>query len=160
MIIFIGFKHVGKTTLGRAAAELMELPFTDLDELVESQHGISPREMVQKHGEAHFRSAETAALMEALKGEGILAVGGGTPIHNPEAFKGHTCVHIIADPNEVFGWISEKGRPAYYPEGDMREIFDARWAAQIPQYEALADHQIYNDNDYPKLAQKLKDLLS
>lgn len=76
----------GKTTLGRAVAERARVRFVDLDHYVEAQAGMSVREIFERHGEAHFRTMERAALRELtaaaadLDGEQMLiACGGGTP---------------------------------------------------------------------------------
>jgi shikimate kinase len=80
-IWLIGFMGAGKTTLGREAARLLGLPFTDLDDRIVAAAGKPIREMFETEGEAAFRSLERQCLV-ALAGESVphvVACGGGTP---------------------------------------------------------------------------------
>jgi shikimate kinase len=89
MIVLIGPKHSGKTSIGRELAGLLAVPFYDLDALIENQTGQTVRSLYNS-GPEIFRHAEEAALREALSlsapdrskdnaggDTGILAVGGG-----------------------------------------------------------------------------------
>ncbi len=78
-VVLIGFMCSGKSTVGRALAPIMGLPFVDLDRLVEQRVGpLVP--FFKEKGEAGFRIAEREALLEVLQGPPVvLATGGGTP---------------------------------------------------------------------------------
>ena len=68
----------GKTTIGRKLAGNLELPFTDLDEVIENQAEMAIHEIFLQEGEAGFRKRERAALSEVLtQGYGVVALGGG-----------------------------------------------------------------------------------
>jgi 3-dehydroquinate synthase len=68
----------GKTTLGRALAERLRLPFVDLDAEIEREAGCAIRAIFEREGEAAFRARETAALKKAVAGpEAVVALGGG-----------------------------------------------------------------------------------
>lgn len=71
----------GKSTLGRAVAEITGVPFVDLDQAVERRVGMSVREIFDTQGEAAFRFLERQLLSEICR-EGaptIVACGGGLP---------------------------------------------------------------------------------
>lgn len=78
-LILVGLPGSGKSTVGKHLAELLSLPFTDLDEVIETEAGLEiPQFFVQK-GEAAFRDAESAALRRAAaQPSQIIATGGGT----------------------------------------------------------------------------------
>jgi len=78
-ILLIGFMCSGKSTVGRVLAPLLDLPFVDLDRVIEQRVGpLTP--FFQQHGEEAFRIAERAALVELLAGpRSVIALGGGTP---------------------------------------------------------------------------------
>jgi shikimate kinase len=66
----------GKTTLGKRLAKILDLPFVDTDKLVSADHG-SIKTLFAEKGEAYFRDLESAALVRALSGHGVVATGGG-----------------------------------------------------------------------------------
>ncbi|KAA3609007.1 MAG: helix-turn-helix domain-containing protein [Planctomycetota bacterium] len=78
-IALIGMRGAGKTTLGKALAESLEIPFGELDESIEELAGVSRAEIFEFHGETGYRRLESEALESWLAhhGEGILAVPGG-----------------------------------------------------------------------------------
>jgi len=85
MIILIGPKHSGKSSVGCELARLLGVPFFDLDALIEKRSGQSVRALYTA-GPELFRREEEAALKELLAGEGdaggesqggVLAAGGG-----------------------------------------------------------------------------------
>lgn len=85
----------GKTTVGRILARRWSSPFVDLDERVGPAAAIFAAE-----GEAGFRRRERAALAEAVRGEGVLALGGGTVVapENRALLAGWTVVVLTAGP--------------------------------------------------------------
>ena len=77
-LIFIGPMGAGKTTVGRHVAELLGLPFHDLDHEIEAHTGAAISLVFDLEGEGGFRKRESAALAEIAAGSGIvLATGGG-----------------------------------------------------------------------------------
>lgn len=68
----------GKSTLGRALAEKLRLPFTDLDTEIEREAGCAIRDIFKRDGEPAFRDRETALLKKTIAaGERLVALGGG-----------------------------------------------------------------------------------
>ena len=78
-IYLIGFMGAGKTTIGRELAARIDLPFFDLDELIESSEKMTIKEIFAQHGEPYFRKRERDLLRSTRNLEhGIIATGGGT----------------------------------------------------------------------------------
>jgi len=67
MIILIGPKHSGKTSVGRELAQLLDVSFFDLDALIEKRAGQSVRALYTA-GLELFRREEEAALKDLLAG--------------------------------------------------------------------------------------------
>jgi shikimate kinase/3-dehydroquinate synthase len=68
----------GKTTLARRLANLLDLPFIDLDASIEQAAGMNIPAIFGAEGERGFRARERAALEETLRaGQGVVALGGG-----------------------------------------------------------------------------------
>ena len=78
-IFLTGFMGAGKTTVGRRLAELLGVPFVDLDQEIELRAGSTVREIFEQHGEPSFRRLELEALQAVLMSdELVVATGGGT----------------------------------------------------------------------------------
>lgn len=68
----------GKSTLGKALAGALDLPFIDLDRQIEAEQGRSIRQIFASGGEPAFRALEQQAL-NAICGQDrtVIALGGG-----------------------------------------------------------------------------------
>lgn len=70
----------GKTTLGKALAKELNLPFVDLDWHIEERFHKSVQEVFAERGEESFRKLEQQMLHEVAEFENvIISTGGGTP---------------------------------------------------------------------------------
>lgn len=79
-VVLIGYMGAGKTTLGRALAQSMNVDFIDLDWWIENRFHKKIPDIFAQQGEAHFREVERKMLHEVAEFEDIvLSCGGGTP---------------------------------------------------------------------------------
>ena len=70
----------GKTTLGKAFARELGIPFIDLDWYIEERFHKSVSELFAEHGEEYFRTQERNMLHEVGEFEVVvISTGGGTP---------------------------------------------------------------------------------
>ena len=77
-VVITGFMGTGKSSVGRALAEKLRIPFVDTDDLVEVNEGRVVSQIFADDGEAYFRNLEKRAIGEALAVEGaVVATGGG-----------------------------------------------------------------------------------
>lgn len=81
MIVLMGLRGSGKSTVGRRIAERAGRLLIDLDSRTALLlGGPSVREVWDRCGEAAFRQAEVRVLAAALQTDGaVIALGGGTP---------------------------------------------------------------------------------
>ena len=72
----------GKSKLGKALANKLEVPFLDLDTLVETINQQSIPQLFENLGEEGFRLKEKEALQQsAMDNNAIVATGGGAPCY-------------------------------------------------------------------------------
>ena len=79
-IILIGYMGAGKTTVGKALAKELGVPFYDLDWYIESRMRKTVAQIFAEKGEEGFRKIEHSMLHEIAKFEDVIvSCGGGTP---------------------------------------------------------------------------------
>lgn len=79
-ILLIGYMGAGKTTIGKALSDEMNIPFYDLDWYIEARMHRNIKQLFEERGEEGFRKIEQAMLHEVAENENvIIACGGGTP---------------------------------------------------------------------------------
>ncbi len=73
----------GKTTIGKILSESLELPFYDLDSIIEQELKTTINEIFEQKGELFFRKKEREVLEVFLNNTNnyVLALGGGTPCY-------------------------------------------------------------------------------
>ncbi|MFT3910635.1 MAG: shikimate kinase [Ferruginibacter sp.] len=77
-IFLIGFMGSGKTHWGKVWADVHEIPFYDLDQIIEKSEGKSVLDIFEKNGEKYFRFKESIALRTMTAYDNcIIACGGG-----------------------------------------------------------------------------------
>lgn len=88
VIALLGLRGAGKSTVGKALAAKLQLPFFELDRLVEVEAGMSLTEIFTIHGEDYFRQLELTALRRFLDAhaKAVLATGGGL-VTSPDAYR-------------------------------------------------------------------------
>lgn len=78
LILLVGPRGSGKTTVGRALADRLGWAFADADEYVEAAAGETIADIFAAEGEAGFRDREAAALAELCgRTDAVVATGGG-----------------------------------------------------------------------------------
>ena len=82
-IVLLGYMASGKSSIGKKVAEMLCVPFVDLDVLISKKEKLSIQDIFKNKVEIYFRKKETEYLNDFLiqKDNFILAVGGGTPCY-------------------------------------------------------------------------------
>jgi shikimate kinase len=77
-LYLIGFMGVGKSALGRKAAQALRYRFIDTDQVIEQKTGQKIPEIFEASGEAAFREMERAFIERGHPDQGcVVACGGG-----------------------------------------------------------------------------------
>ena len=65
-IVMVGLMGAGKTSVGRALARALGIPFVDSDKEIEAAAGASVVDIFSMYGEQEFRRAETSVIERLL----------------------------------------------------------------------------------------------
>jgi shikimate kinase len=147
IIFLIGFRAVGKTTVGRQLADHLGWSFLDTDALICAKKGATVNEIVKAEGWDGFRRCEQEVLQGlGEQGRSVIATGGGAILHRHLWLllkdHGHV-VWLTADPEVLCQRIlADSGSAAQRPSlsgkavcDEVREIL----ALREPLYRESAD---------------------
>jgi len=85
-IILCGFMGCGKSTVGKALAQISGKVFVDMDSLIEKEQNMRIPEIFEKYGENYFRELEHKTCIDlSQKRDLVIASGGGTLISQRNA---------------------------------------------------------------------------
>jgi XRE family aerobic/anaerobic benzoate catabolism transcriptional regulator len=128
-IALIGLRGAGKSTLGAALAQRLEMPFVELDRLIEQQSGLTLSLVFDFHGQAGFRQLERQCLEDALQRHPCLVLAtGGSLVSEPATFERllSSCftVWVRASPEEHMQRVIAQGdmRPMAHNRDAMSDL--------------------------------------
>lgn len=132
-VFLTGFMGAGKSTVGKALAELLGLEYVDLDSVIESREQARIAEIFANQGEEAFRRLETQAL-QALDDTRPAVVGTGGGIMskptNRQWMSSHGVSVWLDVPFEVLmtrlGEPDLGRRPLFQSEAQVRDLFERR----------------------------------
>ncbi len=138
-----GVKHCGKSTIGRGLAKLLNIPFFDLDELIEKKVRMSVREFYNKEGPESFLQEEYKALIWLKENQaGYVCATGGGICENTKAFEQIDTLGISILIDEIFEVvflrISKGGIPPFLKSNDPKEEFLTIYNRRIELYRNAA----------------------
>lgn len=148
-IFLVGFKHSGKSALGKNAAKLLKIPFVDIDNLILKK--IKPtynsiREFYKNEGQAAFIALERDSLKEFLFTNKdqlhIIATGGGI-CDNEEALnimKEGRLIFLDVAPASLYKRIEANGFPPFIDKTRPKASFDELYKRRSGQYRQISDY--------------------
>lgn len=83
-ITLVGLMGSGKSSVGKRLAQVLDLPFRDADDEVETAAGRSIAEIFDQLGEPAFRDGERRVIARLLEGPPIVLATGGGAFMNAE----------------------------------------------------------------------------
>ena len=169
-IVLLGYMGCGKSRVGEALSQCIDIPYVDLDSFIEQQEKTSIKSIFEDKGELFFRKIERQYLEQLLtqKEPIILSLGGGTPCYynsmgyivDSKALSFYLKAHITTLRDRLL--LEKNNRPLIshlQNEEDLTEFIGKHMFERLPFY-GKASHIVSVDNDSPEvLAQKIKDLI-
>ncbi len=146
---FVGMMGSGKTTVANLAAEKLNMPFVDLDQIVEDRIQLSIAEIFKRDGEEKFRQYESDALKEELTSSkpSVIATGGGVVLseENCHLLKEHSIVVWLSVEPEVLEYRvsqvnpKQKDRPLLSGDETVLEALTRIYSERKELYRKVAD---------------------
>ena len=138
-IAIVGFMACGKTEVARVVAERLKVAMVDLDEVITSNHGRSPAELIREEGESSFRQIETVNLQRVLDRDStsVIALGGGAWIQpaNRELLAAKGAKVVWLDTPFELCWKRIEGSSEERPLGTTRKHASELYKQRYPIYQ-------------------------
>ena len=120
-IALIGLRGAGKSALGARLAERLEVPFIELDRLIEQSNGVTLSVIFDLYGQSGFRRMERRCLDQVLERypRFVLATGGSL-VSEPATFERLLTTCLVV-------WLRttpEEHMQRVLAQGDMRPMAD------------------------------------
>lgn len=170
-IFLTGYMGAGKTTLGKAFARKLNIPFVDLDWYMEERFHKTVGELFAERGEAGFRELERNMLHEVGAFEDVvISTGGGAPcfFDNMDFMnRNGKTVFLNVHPDILFGRlrVAKQQRPILQGKKDdeLKEFIVQALEKRTPfysqaQYVFNAD-ELEDRSQIEKSVKRLRDLL-
>ncbi len=158
-IVLCGFMGCGKTTVGKALAQRLNLQFVDSDTVIEQVQGKTVTEIFAQNGEAYFREIERNVIKSLVAKSGLVIATGGGAVLNPEnvnALKTNgTVVFLDVSKNEVLKRLKDDTTRPLLQRPDRETAVDELLNARRPCYIAAADIAVNADSDALTVAEEI-----
>lgn len=119
-IYITGFMGAGKTTVGKALSEVLNLPVIDTDQEIERKYGKIIRDIFTEEGEKVFRQYESEMLQSVPTINTIITTGGGIveeEINRNWMAKHGIVIYLYCDPHVIAARLHEDiTRPLFQKE--------------------------------------------
>tara|TARA_B100000780_G_C20926871_1_gene369403 strand:+ start:28 stop:540 length:513 start_codon:yes stop_codon:yes gene_type:complete len=82
-IVFLGMMGSGKSSIGNLVSKKLDVPFIDIDNLIEEYTQMTISKIFEINGEDYFRNLEEKITLKCLKNKNnVISLGGGGFINN------------------------------------------------------------------------------
>jgi shikimate kinase len=155
---------VGKSTIGRRVARLLNLPFVDADAEIELAADLSVGEIFEKFGEPYFRTGERKVIERVLdQGQQLLATGGGAfmdPDTRDTIAKSAVSLWLDADIDLVMQRVSRRKTRPLLQNPNPRKIIEQLMETRNPIYTKADCRFVSHDVSRDIIATEIIELLN
>ncbi len=138
-IVLIGMPGCGKTTVGTALAQALDMALLDTDAMIVASDGRDIPTIFSQDGQARFRDMESEAVREAAKQQHcIIATGGGAVLRkeNMDILRQNGRIYFIDRPLDALLPTDDR------PLSSDRQALEKRYAERYSLYCAACDRHI------------------
>ena len=125
-LVLVGMMGVGKTSVGKRLAQVLQLPFIDADTEIESAAQMSIAEIFAQFGESYFRDGERRVIARLIHGpRRVIATGGGAFVNSATRTLILTeaiAIWLDSDIDVLVERVGRKNNRPLLQGGDPREI--------------------------------------
>ena len=137
-IVLVGLMGVGKSTVGRKLAGMLERDFVDADDEIEEAAQRSIAEIFADFGETYFRDGERRVIARLIEEEhGVIATGGGAFVDEETRaliLEKAVAVWIDADIDTLVERTSRRNTRPLLKNGDPKAILTDLYEKRKPFY--------------------------
>lgn len=163
-VVLLGMMGAGKTSVGRALAEIMSVPFYDADTEIEKASGHSVAGIFAQYGEAEFRRLERQIIARLLQsGVCILSLGGGAfidPQTRERIKQSALSVWLKVDHALLLERVLRHGDRPLLKEGDPKEKMERLLAEREPVYAQADLIVLCDDRPVAQTAKRVSEAIS
>ena len=142
-LYLVGMPGAGKSTIGKALARKLDLPFVDADHEMLNNTGVAIATIFELEGETGFRQREVQLIGELCRREGILlATGGGAVLNekNREVLRRTgVVVYLRASLDHLWQRTRHDSRRPLLQADNPREVLQTLLDIRDPFYRQTAD---------------------
>lgn len=148
-VVLVGLMGVGKSTVGRRLATLLQRDFVDADEAIAAAAQLTIPEIFEQFGEPYFRDGERRVIARLIEeGHGVIATGGGAfvdPATRALILERAIAVWIDCDVATLVQRTARRNSRPLLKNGDPREILTRLAEERGPLY-AQAPIKVFSEN--------------
>lgn len=137
-VVLVGLMGVGKSTVGRKLAAMLQRDFVDADEAIVEAAQRSIEEIFETFGEEYFRDGERRVIARLInEGHGVIATGGGAfadPATRAAVLERGIAVWIDCDVDTLVERTTRRANRPLLKNGDPREILTRLAQERAPFY--------------------------
>lgn len=137
-VVLVGLMGVGKSTVGRKLARMLDRDFVDADEAIAEAAQRSIPEIFETFGEPYFRDGERRVIARLIEeGHGVIATGGGAfvdPATRAAVLEKGIAVWIDCDVDTLVERTARRSNRPLLKQGDPRAILTRLAEERAPFY--------------------------